>query len=128
MVRGKGGRGDRLPLPVDVGKALVGYLRRGRPRSSSRVLFLRQRAPHVGMTRQAIGDIVNAACQRAGIARVGLHTLRHTAATEMLRGGASLTEVAQVLRHRRLLSTTTYTAVAEPALASLARPWLGVRP
>ena len=127
VVRGKGGRCDRLPLPVDVGKALVGYLRRGRPRSTSRVLFLRQRAPHVGMTRQGIASIVDAACQRAGIARVGPHALRHTAATEMLRGGASLTEVAQVLRHRRLLSTTTYTRVAEPALASLARPWLGVR-
>ncbi len=60
------------------------------------------------MTRQGIANIVNAACRRAGIARVGPHALRHTAATEMLRGGATLTEVAQVLRHRRLLSTTTY--------------------
>ena len=89
LVRGKGGRHDELPLPVDVGEALVSYLRR-RPRCQCRALFLRVTAPRQGLNRCTIGWVVRAACDRAGLPRVGAHRLRHTAATEMLRRGASL--------------------------------------
>jgi len=122
LVRGKGGRHDQLPLPVDVGEALVSYLRR-RPRCESRALFLRTAAPREGLSRSAIGWVVRAACDRAGLPRVGAHRLRHTAATEMLRQGASLAEIGQVLRHREQKTTAIYAKVDRKALRPLARPW-----
>jgi site-specific recombinase XerD len=122
LVRGKGGRHDVLPLPVDVGEAVVSYLRR-RPRCERRELFLRMTAPREGMNRSTIGWVVRAACDRAGLARVGAHRLRHTAATGMLRQGASLGEIGQVLRHREQKTTALYAKVDRIALGGLVRPW-----
>jgi integrase/recombinase XerD len=122
LVRGKGSRQDVLPLPVDVGEALVSYLRR-RPRCESRALFLRMTAPLQGLAPHTIGWIVREACTRAGLPRVGAHRLRHTAATEMLRQGASLAEIGQVLRHREQKTTAIYAKVDRRALRALARPW-----
>jgi integrase/recombinase XerD len=122
LVRGKGSRHDVLPLPVDVGEALVSYLRR-RPRCECRALFLRVTAPREGMNRCTVAWVVRAACDRAGLPRVGAHRLRHTAATEMLRKGASLVEIGQVLRHREQKTTAIYAKVDRKALRALARPW-----
>ena len=122
LVRGKGGRQDVLPLPVDVGEAIVSYLRR-RPRCECRALFLRVTAPRRELNRSTIGWVVRAACDRAGLPRVGAHRLRHTAATEMLRQGASLAEIGQVLRHREQKTTAIYAKVDRKALQALARPW-----
>jgi len=122
LVRGKGGRYDELPLPDDVGRALVYYLRR-RPRCSSRAAFVRVSAPRRELNRSTIGWVVRAACDRAGLPRVGAHRLRHTAATEMLRRGASLAEIGEVLRHREQKTTAIYAKVDRTALRALARPW-----
>ena len=122
LVRGKGSRQDVLPLPVDVGEALVSYLRR-RPRCESRALFVRMTAPVQGLAPHTISWIVREACTRAGLPRVGAHRLRHTAATEMLRQGASLAEIGQVLRHREQKTTAIYAKVDRRALRALARPW-----
>jgi integrase/recombinase XerD len=86
-------------------------------------VFLRLHAPHGGLTAGGVTQAVFAAAQRAGLGRVYAHRLRHTAATGMLRAGASLPEVGQVLRHRRLLSTAIYAKTDVPALRTLARPW-----
>ncbi|HEY2200308.1 MAG TPA: site-specific integrase [Solirubrobacteraceae bacterium] len=122
LVRGKGGRYDELPLAVDVGEAIVSYLRR-RPRCECRSLFLRVTAPREGLYRCTVAWVVRAACDRAGLSRVGAHRLRHTAATEMLRTGASLAEIGQVLRHREQKTTAQYAKVDREALRALARPW-----
>ena len=122
LIRGKGSRQDVLPLPVDVGEALVSYLRR-RPRCESRALFVRMTAPVQGLAPHTVSWIVREACTRAGLPRVGAHRLRHTAATEMLRQGASLAEIGQVLRHREQKTTAVYAKVDRTALRALARPW-----
>ena len=101
LVRGKGSRQERLPLPSDVGEALAGWLSRGRPRCECVFVFTRVRAPLDRLSSGGVSAIVQHACQRAGLPVVGAHRLRHTAATEMLKAGGSLTEVGQVLRHRR---------------------------
>jgi site-specific recombinase XerD len=126
LIRGKGRRQERLPLPVDVGEALCDYLRHGRPRAECRRLFLRARAPICGLTVAAIECVVRLACIRAGLPAVGPHRLRHTAATEMLRNGASLLEIGQVLRHRSQATTAIYAKVDRSALRGLAQPWPGV--
>ena len=122
LVRGKGSRQGVLPLPVDVGEAVVSYLRR-RPRCECRALFLRVMAPREGLNRCTVAWVVRAACDRAGLPRVGAHRLRHTAATEMLRAGASLPEIGQVLRHHEPKTTAIYAKVDRNALRPLARPW-----
>jgi integrase/recombinase XerD len=122
-VRGKGSRTDRLPLPADIGEAVADYLQHGRPRTACRAVFLRVRAPMGGLSRSGIGDVVMHACERAGLPRVGPHRLRHSAATAMLRGGASLAEVGQVLRQARAATTAIYAKVDRTALRALARPW-----
>jgi integrase/recombinase XerD len=122
LVRGKGGRYDRLPLTTDVGEAIVSYLRR-RPRVESRRLFLRMMAPIGPLTGDAIGGLVKAACRRAALPLVRSHPLRHTVATEMLKQGASLPEIGQVLRHRDIRTTAKYAKVDRKALRALARPW-----
>lgn len=124
LVRGKGGRHDRLPLPVDVGQALVAYLRR-RPRSECRALFLKVIAPAGALRPGAVRRMVRDACERAGVPPVGAHRLRHTAATGMLREGASLPEIAQVLRHRQLRTTAIYAKVDRERLQTLVQPWPG---
>jgi integrase len=122
LVHGKGSREDTLPLPTDVGEAIVSYLRR-RPRCECRALFLRVTAPRQGLNRCTVAWVVRAACDRAGLPRVGAHRLRHTAATQMLQAGASLPEIGQVLRHREQKTTAIYAKVDRAALRALARPW-----
>jgi len=128
LVRGKGNREERLPLPVDVGEAVADWLRNGRPASSSTHVFTAMRAPRRELTGSAVSVIVSRAAQRAQIPDVTAHRLRHTAATHLLRSGASLPEVGQVLRHASLLSTAIYAKVDHTALSVVARPWpAGVR-
>jgi site-specific recombinase XerD len=122
-VHGKGGRMDQLPLPVDVGEAIAGYLRRGRPRTAAREVFLRVRPPRAGLTRSGVTNIVLDAARRAGLGAVRAHRLRHTAAGDMLRAGAPLAEIGQVLRHRSLASTAAYARVDVERLRTIARPW-----
>ena len=122
LVAGKGGRYDRLPLAVDVGEAIVAYLRR-RPRSQDRALFVRVVAPAGALRTSAVSGIVRSACRRAGVPSVGSHALRHTMATEMLRRGASLPEIGEVLRHREQKTTAIYAKVDRRTLRPLARPW-----
>jgi site-specific recombinase XerD len=126
VVRGKGNCTERLPLPSDVGDAVATYLQRGRPISvQERVLFARIKAPHRAMSSGAVSSAVAEAATRAGIGRVHAHRLRHTAATETLRAGASLMEVGQLLRHRHVVTTAIYAKVNREALRMIARPWPG---
>ena len=124
-IRGKGNRIDRLPLPAGVGEAVAGYLMAGRPRCDAATVFCTVRAPYRRLSPAAIRQIMGRACRRAGLNRMGAHRLRHSLATGMLRAGASLPEVGQVLRHRSQLSTSVYAKVDENALRVLARPWPG---
>ena len=125
VVHGKGSRLDRLPLPCDVGEAIVDYLRDGRPRVTDRALFINACAPLCGITSPCVTDVVRYACMRAGIAPVGAHRLRHTLATELLRRGAGLVEIGQVLRHQDQTTTAVYAKVDRAALSPLALPWPG---
>jgi integrase/recombinase XerD len=126
VVVGKGRRAERLPLPVDVGEAITGYLRDGRPDSAlDRTVFIRVKAPRRRLTTGGVTQVVVAAGQRAGLGQIHAHRLRHTAATSMLRAGAPLHEIGQVLRHREPLSTAIYAKVDRAALSVLARPWPG---
>ena len=124
VVHGKGKKRARLPLPDDVGRALSAYVHR-RPRIAARRVFLRERAPHRPL--HAIGAIVCAASKRAGLAPVWPHRLRRTAATEMLRQGASLDEIAEVLRHTSTQTTAIYATVDRRSLRTLVQPWPGAR-
>lgn len=125
VIHGKGRRDERLPVPTDVGEAVVDYLGRGRPESDCPAVFLRTLAPVVGLQRQAVSYVVYAACDRTGIPRTSAHRLRHTVATDLLRSGSSLTEIGQLLRHRSVSTTALYAKVDHEALAMLARPWPG---
>lgn len=128
VVHGKGGRLDALPIPADVGDALVDYLCHGRPETGCREVFITAKGPAVAMSRNAVVFVSRTASERAGVDRVAGHRLRHTAATAMLAGGASMSEVGQVLRHDDDTTTSIY-AKADPAsLSLLARPWPGSRP
>jgi site-specific recombinase XerD len=123
-VRGKGNRGERLPLPADVGAAIAAYLRRGRPATAEgRSVFIRVHAPHRALTAGGVTMVVFDAAQRAGLGKMHAHRLRHTAATAMVQAGSPLAEVGQVLRHRSPLTTAIYVKVDRDALALLARPW-----
>lgn len=126
LIRGKGSKQERLPLPADVGEAIVRWLRRGRPPCDAREVFTRIRAPHRRLSPTGISGIVCAACRRSGIPRVNAHRLRHSAATQMLSAGAGLDEISQVLRHRSVLTTAIYAKVDRTSLRSLAKPWPGV--
>ena len=124
MIVGKGRRSERLPLPVDVGEAIVDYLKAGRPPGAlGRALFVRVKAPHQGLTTGGVTQVVVSAARRAGLGQIHAHRLRHTAATQMLRAGAPLEEIGQVLRHRQPLTTAIYAKVDRDALRQLARPW-----
>jgi site-specific recombinase XerD len=125
VIRGKRSRIDRLPLPAEVGEALAEYLSRGRPRGFGRTVFLRVQAPLGAMSGDAVSEVVIRACRRAGIPPVRAHRLRHTIATEMLRAGAGLTEIGQVLRHQSPNVTAVYAKVDRQALSRLALPWPG---
>jgi site-specific recombinase XerD len=127
-VRGKAGRYSQLPLPVDVGEAIADYLQHGRPMDSSRCVFLRTRAPAGGFKGQCgIGSVVKHALARAGVdaPRKGAHQFRHGLASQMLRQGASLFEIGELLRHRSPQTTAIYAKVDLVSLATLALPWPG---
>jgi site-specific recombinase XerD len=125
-VRGKGRHHDRLPLPADVGGAMAAYLRHHRPPCATRRLFLRARAPHRGFANpSSVSTIVCRALARAGLQPdfKGAHVLRHSLATGMLRSGASLDEIGEVLRHRAANTTEIYAKVDVHGLGTLALPW-----
>ena len=125
VVRGKGPRIDRLPLPADVGEAIADWLHQGRKSCACPNVFTRVRAPRNALTSSGVSNVVNAACRRAGLPEVCAHRLRHSAATEMLRAGSNLAEVGQVLRHRSLLTTSIYAKVDRSSLSAVAQPWPG---
>lgn len=129
-VRGKGGHESLLPMPVDVGTAIAAYLKRGRPASADRHLFLRSMAPIRAFApgSYAIGSIVRYALQRAKVdaPHKGSHQFRHALAVRMLERGASLAEIGEVLRHRTPQTTSIYARVDIGSLRSLALPWPGV--
>ena len=131
-VSGKGQREVRLPLTQEVGSALVAYLKDGRPRIDTDVLFIRSRAPFRAFrSHKAVSAIVERAMSRAGItcqSRGAAHVLRHSAATSMLRQGASLQDIAVLLRHRSIETTQIYAKVDVNALREIAQPWPEVRP
>ncbi len=127
-IRASGTRTDRLPIPQDVGAALAEYLQHSRPACSSRRVFIRMRAPRRGLASSvAISTIVRRALDHAGLnpAHKGAHLLRHSVATQMLRQGASLTEIGEVLRHRNPQTTMIYAKVDLDLLRPLALPWPG---
>jgi len=127
-VRGKSGRRSELPLPGEVGKAIAAYLRRGRPASTSRRVFLRAKAPIRGFRGSSgVGSIVRHRLQRAGIhaPTYGAHQFRHGFATGLLRQGASLGEIGELLGHHSPETTKIYAKVDLDALRTLAMPWPG---
>ena len=126
VVRGKFQQEDRLPLPTDVGVALVTYLRYARPNCSTRQVFIRMYAPRRGLKGQSsIGRVVRSALKRAGLNPdfKGSHLLRHSLATNLQRRGATLTEIGQLLRHNDLSTTQIYAKVDIAALRTIALPW-----
>jgi integrase/recombinase XerD len=126
IVRGKGSTLERVPLPADVGRTVAEYLRRGRPASAQgRTVFVRIKAPNRDLSSGGVNNVVAEAAKRAGLGRIHAHRLRHTAAMQMLRAGASLPEIGQLLRHRRASTTAIYAKVDRDALRMIARPWPG---
>lgn len=126
LVRGaKSHRQRMLPLPDDVGAAVASYLRDGRPSGKCREVFLAIHAPHNALTPTAVSSIVARTLQHAGISSVhrGAHLLRHTAATRMVRAGATFKEIADVLGHARIETTTIYAKLDVDTLAAVALPW-----
>jgi len=124
LVRGKGRRQERLPLPADVGGAVAGWLHRGRPQSCCTRVFTRLLAPDGGLSGKAVSAIVARAAGRCGV-HASAHRLRHTAASDLLRAGASLPEVGQVLRQTSILNTARYAKIDHAKLAAVAQPWPG---
>lgn len=123
-VRGKAGRLDRLPLPVDVGEAISGWLTRGRPFDvATAAVFVRLRAPHVRLESTGVSAVVRRASRRAGLEPIGAHRLRHTAASRMLAAGGNLTEIGQVRRHELVSTTAVYAKVDHKALKAVSQPW-----
>ena len=125
VVRGKARREDRLPLPFEVGEAISRYLFEVRPSTTSRRVFLTAKAPIGPILPARVNDITRRACLRVGIPRVGAHRLRHSLASELLRRGATMIEVSQVLRHRDLATTAIYAKVDLDTLRHVAQPWPG---
>lgn len=128
LVRGKGRRHERLPLPLDVGEAIVAWLEHRPATRHSRAVFVRLRAPEGALSPGTVSSIVRHACERAGQPPIGAHRLRHTVASELLTKGASLNEVGRVLRQHRLATTAIYAKIDLARLAALVRPWPGTRP
>jgi len=127
-IRGKSAREDRLPLLSEVGQAIAAYLKQDRPQSPCRRVFLRLQAPHQGFFNgSAISHIVRCALTRAQLDpnEKGAHLLRRSLATQMLRQGATLTQIGQILRHQRAQTTEIYAKVDMVALRALAQPWPG---
>ena len=130
LVHGKGDQLDRLPLLEEVGASIAQYLCRARGTSDARSLFLSLRAPRIGLQDPStVSAIARHALEHAGLlpsGRVGAHIFRYSLATRMLRHGASLTEIAQVLRHRRIDTTQDYAKVDLDGLRLIARAWPGL--
>lgn len=128
-VHGKGGRVDRMPLPTDVGQAIVDYLQKGRPRCSTRSVFIQGQPPYVGFADSpaSLCGIVCSAMDRARIKgrHRGAHVLRHSLATRMLAHGGSLSEIGRVLRHQHIQTTEIYAKVDLSALRAMTHPWPG---
>jgi site-specific recombinase XerD len=127
-IRGKGGKSAQLPLANEVGTAIASYLRHDRPRSATRNVFLRHRAPLVGFGNSStVSSLVRRALKHAGIesAHTGAHVLRHSLATSLLRQGGSLDEIGELLRHQSPNTTAIYAKVDVTALHTLALPWPG---
>ena len=127
-IHGKTGRQELLPIPRDVGQALARYLKKARPKCTSRRLFLRTKAPFRGLARDGcVCSVVRYACRRVGISppHQGAHLLRHSLATRMLREGASMTDIAEILRHRSAATTEIYAKVDLKSLSELAKSWPG---
>jgi site-specific recombinase XerD len=120
-VRGKGST-SRLPMPRDIGQALVSWLRRRRA-VATRGVFLCSRAPYRAASATTVTSLAGRVLRDAGVPTGGGHRLRHTAATMLLRRGASMTEIAQVLRHRHIDTTAIYAKVDREGLRALAQPW-----
>jgi integrase len=127
---GKSHRERTLPLAQQVGRALADYLQHRRPRSRFRRLFLQCHAPYAPLTNVAIAHIARRALQRADIpvTHPGAHVFRHSAATEMVRGGASFSQVADVLGHESLETTALSAKLDLDSLSPLALPWPGGEP
>ncbi|GAY24331.1 tyrosine-type recombinase/integrase [Sphingobium fuliginis] len=128
-IRGKGRQQAIMPLPPDVGAAIAAYLERGRPVSDRRQVFLKAYPPHSGFPpATGIRDIAARALRRAGISDIahrGSHIFRHSLATELLRSGAALTQISQVLRHKDADTTRIYAKVDLASLRTLSLPWPG---
>lgn len=122
-IRGKGSTTERLPLPHEPGEALVSYLRDGRPQADFREVFLSVLAPLRPLSPAAVVGVVGYACDRAGMERVGPHRLRHTLASDLLRAGTPLAQIAPILRHASVATTAIYAKIDREALRALARPW-----
>lgn len=123
-IRGKGSATERLSLPHDVGEALAGYLRDGRSSSARfREVFVAAKAPRRPLSPTAVTHVVGCACKRAGMEAVGAHRLRHTLASDLLRAGTPLAQVAPIVRHATVATTAIYAKVDRDALRALARPW-----
>ncbi|MGC1451232.1 MAG: tyrosine-type recombinase/integrase [Candidatus Sulfotelmatobacter sp.] len=129
LVRGKGLLHDRMPLPIDVGEALTSYLRMDRPPCKTRRVFVCMKAPRSGFAGPSpLSTIVRRALDRAGLypALRGAHVLRHSLATTMLRSGASMNEIGEILRHRNPSTTEIYAKLDFEGLRTLAHPWPSV--
>ncbi len=131
-VSGKGRRQDRLPLTQEIGHAIVDYMQNGRPQTESDVMFIRCLAPLCGFSSPvAVSHIVGRAMKQAGVicrGRGAAHVLRHSVATSMLRQGASLQDIATILRHRSTETTEIYAKVDVDSLREIAQPWPEVQP
>lgn len=124
LVRGKGGRDERLPLPVDVGAAIADYCRAARPQDAvGGMLFLHSRAPYGPLTPSAVGHIVVRACRRSGLESASAHQLRHAAATTLRRAGAPPSEISQLLRHRNEGTTARYGTIDPEEMVPVTAPW-----
>lgn len=128
LVRGKGQRYDRLPIPSDVGEAIIQYLRQERPSTTTRTLFVRYRVPNGPFKNSAvINTILKEAFAATGVKPptpyVGSHVLRHSLATNLVRAGASLSEIGDLLRHRSRATTMIYAKLDTDSLRSIAMAW-----
>jgi integrase len=129
VVRGKGHREERMPLPVDVGEVIVDYLQHGRPVSPDRALFLKAHAPIRALTPDGISEVVQASSEPAGLPGLGAHRLRQTAATQMLRAGAALSggNPGPAAAHSAA-TTAIYATIDHAQLVALVQPWPAVTP
>lgn len=124
-IRGKARRQDRMPLPAEVGQAIGAYLALRGAYEPRREVFWTCRAPRKPISRELVGDVVRHRCIQVGVPPFGPHRMRHALAGQMLRGGADLVAISQVLRHQDLATTAVYAKVDLDTLRLVARPWPG---